>query len=246
VASFPRLARALPADQPVHALQWDGLDGSRGSRTVEAMAQRYLAEIRSVQPHGPYLLVGQCVGGLVAREMSRRLRAAGERVDLLAMVDSPNVASPHFHLDKAPWLERWLSGHRGRVLLSQALAGRRFLGKRPGGQWRELALRARVLTRRTVPADDRERHGAMAMVAAVWRHRIGPLDVPTTYLSSGEGDAASLALTGSWDDGLLGWSDHLSATFTAHRIPDRHVEAMFHPEAVAVLTAALEGAAGRR
>ncbi len=66
--------------------------------------------------------------------------------------------------------------------------------------------------------------------------------MPTTYLTSGEGDAASLALTGSWDDGLLGWSDHVAPGFSVHRIPDAHVEAMFHPEAAAVLTAALDRA----
>ena len=190
VASFPRLARALPADQPVHALQWDGLDGSRGSRTVEAMARRYLAEIRSVQPVGPYLLGGQCVGGLVAREMARVVLAEGEAVDLLVMVDSPNLASPHFHLDKAPALERWLSGRRARVLLSKALAVRRFAVRPPRGQVAELVLRVRVLTRRPVPARDRDRHGPIAMVAAVWRHAIRPVDVATTYLTSGEGDAA--------------------------------------------------------
>jgi amino acid adenylation domain-containing protein len=242
IAGFPRLARALPADQPVHALQWDGLDGSRGSRTVEAMARRYLAEIRSVQPTGPYLLGGQCVGGLVAREVARVVVAQGDAVDLLVMVDSPNLASPHFHVDEAPSLERWLTGRRARVLLSQALAVRRFLARPRRAQAAEVRLRARVLARRPVPPGDRERHGVMAMVAAVWRHRIRPVDVPTTYLTSGEGDAAAIGLTGSWDDGLLGWSEHVSPSFTAHRIPDSHVDAMYHPDAVAVLTAALDRA----
>ena len=89
VASFPRLARALPADQPFHALQWNGLDGSRGARTIEAMAEHYLAEIHMVQPEGPYLLAGQCVGGLVAREIARRLSPTPAAPStLVLMVDS--------------------------------------------------------------------------------------------------------------------------------------------------------------
>jgi hypothetical protein len=49
-----------------------------------------------------------------------------------------------------------------------------------------------------------------------------------------------LGFKGAWDDDVLGWSDELSPTFTAHQIPEKHNHAMFHPEAVAVLRAALD------
>jgi thioesterase domain-containing protein len=52
------------------------------------MAQFYLDAIRQVQPHGPYLLAGYSLGGLVTLEMAQRLTAAGEKVALLAMLDS--------------------------------------------------------------------------------------------------------------------------------------------------------------
>jgi thioesterase domain-containing protein len=44
--------------------------------------------VREVQPHGPYLLAGWSLGGVVAYEMARQLEALGERVDLLALIDS--------------------------------------------------------------------------------------------------------------------------------------------------------------
>jgi len=44
--------------------------------------------MRSVQPHGPYHLAGHSFGGLVALEMAHQLRAAGEQVALLAILDS--------------------------------------------------------------------------------------------------------------------------------------------------------------
>jgi thioesterase domain-containing protein len=52
------------------------------------MAAGYLAAARTVQPHGPYLLGGWSMGGVVAFEMARQLREAGEEVALLALLDS--------------------------------------------------------------------------------------------------------------------------------------------------------------
>ena len=44
-----------------------GLDGRRAPLTsVEAMAERYLRDIRSIQQHGPYRVCGVSFGGLVA------------------------------------------------------------------------------------------------------------------------------------------------------------------------------------
>jgi acetoacetyl-CoA synthetase len=52
------------------------------------MAARYLSEIRTVQPTGPYHIGGFSMGGLVAYEMAQQLRAAGEEVALLALLDT--------------------------------------------------------------------------------------------------------------------------------------------------------------
>jgi len=52
------------------------------------MAAHYIAAIRAVQPQGPYLLGGWSLGGVVAFEMARILRAEGQTVLLLALLDS--------------------------------------------------------------------------------------------------------------------------------------------------------------
>jgi thioesterase domain-containing protein len=44
--------------------------------------------MRSVHPHGPYVLAGHSFGGLVALEMARQLRRDGEEIALLAVLDS--------------------------------------------------------------------------------------------------------------------------------------------------------------
>ncbi|HEU0078666.1 MAG TPA: thioesterase domain-containing protein, partial [Longimicrobiaceae bacterium] len=62
--------------------------GETPDGSVEEMAARYVDAVRAVRPRGPYLLGGWSVGGPVAFEMARRLRAAGEEVALLALIDS--------------------------------------------------------------------------------------------------------------------------------------------------------------
>ena len=52
------------------------------------MAADYLREIRRVQPHGPYHIAGECVGGICAHEMACQLREMGEDVALLMLFDT--------------------------------------------------------------------------------------------------------------------------------------------------------------
>lgn len=58
-------------------------------KTVEEVAASYVDEIKTVQPSGPYALMGHCFGGLVAREMARLLDERGESVGLLISIDPP-------------------------------------------------------------------------------------------------------------------------------------------------------------
>ena len=81
-----RLARVMGNDQPLYGFEPEGLDGGRFQRlSVQAMAAHYIAEIRRVQPTGPYYIGGYCFGGLVAHEMAQQLRAQGERTPLVAL-----------------------------------------------------------------------------------------------------------------------------------------------------------------
>src|SRR5258708_35739340 len=52
------------------------------------MAADYLAEIRHVQPEGPYRLVGRSLGGLIGHAIVERMQAQGLEVEMLAMIDS--------------------------------------------------------------------------------------------------------------------------------------------------------------
>lgn len=89
VMNLRHLAGHVGADQPFYGLQAKGVDGkSEPHRTFEEQAAAYLEEVRKVQPHGPYYLGGFSGGGIVAYEMAQQLRAAGEEVGVLIMLDS--------------------------------------------------------------------------------------------------------------------------------------------------------------
>ncbi|MFJ6777579.1 thioesterase domain-containing protein, partial [Kitasatospora sp. NPDC091257] len=73
-----RLAESPAGGRPVHGLEAVGYNTDEPPlATVEEQAQRYLRELRSVLPDGPYLLAGWSFGGLVAFEMARLLEEQG-------------------------------------------------------------------------------------------------------------------------------------------------------------------------
>ena len=82
------LARCLDPDRPFYAVHLHGLDEPALPGTVEAIAANRLQAVRAVRPHGPYALGGHCNGGLVALEMARQLRAEGERVEVVVLIDT--------------------------------------------------------------------------------------------------------------------------------------------------------------
>jgi amino acid adenylation domain-containing protein len=85
---FVELVHHLAPDRPFYALQSPGFAGGPVETSVEAIARQYVEAVRSIQPRGPYLLGGYSMGGSVAYEMASHLRADGDDVALLVMLDS--------------------------------------------------------------------------------------------------------------------------------------------------------------
>ncbi|KAF9357889.1 hypothetical protein BGX26_002891 [Mortierella sp. AD094] len=87
---FIGLSTRLPLDQPLYGLQARGFfeEGELPS-TLDEMAFDYIYQIRRVQPHGPYHLLGYSIGGLVAHTMATHLEKQGEKVALVALMDTP-------------------------------------------------------------------------------------------------------------------------------------------------------------
>jgi amino acid adenylation domain-containing protein len=110
------LAAELTPGRPVWGLRAAGADpGTEPVASIDEMAERYLAAVRQVQGHGPYRLAGSSMGAVVAHEMARVLRAAGEEVALLAYLDPPEPEEPPDRLegrDLELGVLEYLLGHR--------------------------------------------------------------------------------------------------------------------------------------
>ena len=113
LACYAQLAALMAPDQPMYGFQARGLeDGRPPLQGVEAMAAYYVEGLRRAQPRGPYRLGGWSYGGIAALEMARRLHAAGEAVELLALLDTgvpPHRNDTRFPLDHAAVLRRILT-----------------------------------------------------------------------------------------------------------------------------------------
>ncbi len=89
VLCYVGLSKWLGSDRPFFGLQCPGVDGVREPlQDAYEIAREYVAAVRGVQPHGPYALGGWSVGGVLAFEMAQQLKATGERVAPLAVLDS--------------------------------------------------------------------------------------------------------------------------------------------------------------
>jgi thioesterase domain-containing protein/acyl carrier protein len=103
-----QFARGLNTGFAVYGFDTPGLNGKQAPLDrIEALAAYFLPHLRALQPHGPYCLAGYSVGGLVAFEVAQRLRAAGEDVALIGLIDSA-MARRHYGLHTVAriWVRR--------------------------------------------------------------------------------------------------------------------------------------------
>jgi thioesterase domain-containing protein len=84
-----RLTSSLHTRRAIYGMQVRGLDGGHAPfASIGEMASTYLPAVKQIQPRGPYVLVGYSLGGLVVLQMAQQLLESGERIALLALIDS--------------------------------------------------------------------------------------------------------------------------------------------------------------
>jgi amino acid adenylation domain-containing protein len=87
--SFAGLAVHLDPERDVYGIQSPMLNpGEALPESIDDWARRYVREIRAVQPEGPYHLLGWSLGGVLAHAVATQLQEQGQRVAVLAMMDS--------------------------------------------------------------------------------------------------------------------------------------------------------------
>ncbi|MDZ4860357.1 MAG: thioesterase domain-containing protein [Candidatus Hydrogenedentes bacterium] len=76
-------------DRPFYGLQAPTVDGvGRVIDSIPEAAITYIEAMKKTQPNGPYMLGGHSSGGSIAYEMAQQLRAQGDEVALIVMLDS--------------------------------------------------------------------------------------------------------------------------------------------------------------
>ena len=87
--SLQRLVAQIKGPRSIIGVEpFDCDTGGRPPATIEAMADQATVDILKHQSKGPYSLVGFDIGGLIALEVARRLKAQGAKVASLCMIDS--------------------------------------------------------------------------------------------------------------------------------------------------------------
>jgi thioesterase domain-containing protein len=107
---FRGLGMRLGLEQPLLGLRFD-----ESERTVEAMAARHVRTMREIQREGPYFIGGWSMAGTIAYEIACQLRAEGERVGALVLIDAPNYRWLAFETSAAERLVRRLAAHAGML-----------------------------------------------------------------------------------------------------------------------------------
>jgi thioesterase domain-containing protein len=152
VFCYVDLSRHLGPDQPFFALQAPGMEPGQDPLTsIEEIAAVFARDIAAVQPQGPYLLAGFCVGGTIAFELAQQLTAKGHQVSLLVLFGSPcpTALSLRYRSHAA------VMNVAGRVMRHGSA-----LGQRRPSEWSQY-LRERAAERR---ADrERERHDPLRL-----------------------------------------------------------------------------------
>jgi thioesterase domain-containing protein len=223
VLNYYTLLPHLGPEQPVYGLQARGLDGVQAPYpSIEAMAEDYLRQIRTVQPSGPYHLGGASFGGTVAFEMARQLMLLGETVALLALFDTigPGVRGYHH--------ARTSLGLRMEEIRAEA-QGRRiplplYLLKRSGrylgNRLRRLRVGACRLADRPIPLELRAEYLFISHNTILKQYVPQPYSGPVTLFRGPVGERWP------YSDPQLGWKEIARGGLKIFIIDAHHLEFM--------------------
>jgi amino acid adenylation domain-containing protein len=206
VVGYHDLSALLGPDQPFYGLQSRGLNGTDEPLTdLSEIAEACLAEIREVQPRGPYHLVGACMGAVAAYEIAQRLHAAGETVAFLGLIEprppTRKAQRPGPVPVRALTVFRFIRGRLG--LYRRTFAG--LSGRQRLAYVRErLAMVGEIIVRRDLFRGNRTELNLAVVRQANLRavHAYAPKEYPgriTLFLAEGRTPA-------SGEDPRLGWN----------------------------------------
>ena len=230
VGPYRELARRMDPSRPVYAFQAAGLDGREPPLTqIEALARRYVESMREVQPEGPYVLGGWSLGGVVAFEMARELERQGQRVALLALLDSfaPDESGSGREPEEAVLLSRMAMDLARMAGAESALRPEDLAGLSDEAQLATVVRHAREagwLPPEVEVSILRALRDVMrANLRALATYRPGPLGCPVLLLRAKDAQRTFAV------DPSHGWARWLSSNLTVEGVPGDHYSALRLP-----------------
>jgi amino acid adenylation domain-containing protein len=229
--TFRPLALALGTERPFLGLELGPILARelRPGVRFEDIAAAVLAVLRQSRQRGPYLIGGWCTNGILAFEIARQLRAAGEDVPLLALGHAQNpvafqrITSTRMRLSKARYhIKAWRNLPRGERL-GYALDRARGVLEEAGVAEAELP-------------DSRYRANAAALETAAYGYAPGRYDGAVALFQPAE----RLDVL----DSRPGWAEVVAGPLQSHDIPGSH-DTMVDPPNVAIFAARLREAIDR-
>jgi acyl-CoA synthetase (AMP-forming)/AMP-acid ligase II/thioesterase domain-containing protein/acyl carrier protein len=232
---FHPLIRCLSGDIPVFGLSFPDPATLSLPFRMEEIASRQVEALRRFHPHGPYALAGWCADGILAYEMAQQLRAQGQEVLLVAMMDACNPATKYerrwnarlgrlrFHGDM---LTR-LSFKSGITYIAERIKTLKLKLRRQ--TWRML-YRMHLVTERRV--GDRLRVSEQILTVAASQY------VPRTYDGRVLSLRAEIRPHGPEADAAFGWRD-VAPNLRVVDVPGNHRD-IFRASNVGVMASALE------
>lgn len=241
VLFYRGLAKYLGDDQPFYGLQARRLAGRQiGHASVEEMAEFYIREIQALQPDGPYYVGGSSFGGLVAFEIAQQLRRQGDRVALIALLDTGTPDYPKMLpsttalRSKAFQLIRRAQHHKASLMAFTAKERSDYIVAR----LKKVKLKYRRKIRDTYKRAVRKFYSAtrgtnsiptsyIQIEDLIWR--AGQKYRPGVYRGDVTLFRASIQPLGIYSDPTLGWAPFIDGELEIHEVPGHHGSIVAEP-----------------
>ena len=252
VLFYRDLAKYLGDDQPFYGLQARRLAGRQiGHASVEEMAEFYIKEIQGLQPDGPYYVGGSSFGGLVAFEIAQQLQRQGEKIALLALLDTGAPDYPKMLPDttafrlKVYQLIRRAQHHKDSL--------KAFIAKEKAdyvlAKLRKVKLKYRRKVRDSYKKAARKFYGVtkgtnsiptsyIQIEDLIWK--AGQKYSPEVYPGNMTLFRASIQPLGIQPDPTLGWECFVEGEIEMHEVPGHHGSIVAEPY-VRILAEKLRG-----
>ncbi|MGA7386201.1 MAG: thioesterase domain-containing protein, partial [Methylocella sp.] len=231
--SYYNLARRIGTDRPFFGVQLfdPSIPRSLPRRDMNEIAADYVRLIRAAQPHGPYILFGLCVAGVIAYEAAQQLRQAGESVPLVVMADTWVPG----YIKRLPFIRRFLFycshhlrsfKHKCGLVLSGKQSVAEFLlsyGLVRQSRIMDLAAALHLVRQAKLRKDDEATRWLLRYLEeARGRYRASASVGNVVVLQSDE-------VVTRFADPKMNWSDLVNGRLFVHRVPGSHLD-MFQGE----------------